>query len=77
MHIEQAIDNRLAEACLKSAGATLGFEPKHHEQHTDGPLAGAWYLRLWTQHVDQRDLWTEKKAIEDGGGFVIAVGRAV
>jgi len=28
--MEQAIDNRLAEACQKSAAATLGFEPKHH-----------------------------------------------
>lgn len=75
--MEQAIDNRLAEACQKSAAATLGFVPKHHEQYTDGPLAGAWYQRLWTQHVDQRELWAEKKAIEDGGGLVIAVGRSV
>ncbi len=27
-------------------------------------------------HVDQREIWAEKQAIEAGGGLVIAVGRA-
>lgn len=77
MRIDQTIDTRVADACRRSSASALSFKPKHHEQYAEGQFAGAWHQSLWTSHVDQREIWAEKQAIEAGGGFVIAVDRAV